>query len=568
MTVTAAHSQEESRAEEVCTPFTALARGLVELGVERAFGLMGDDTIRLVTALKGLGVSYADARHENAAVAMATGYAGATGRLGVCVISRGPGTTNGLTGAVNASRGDAAVLIITGDERVDAPKNTSKLPDAKGLDVASLAASCDIPVFTPRVPAAFRDALSDAATCALAGRTVLLTLPHDLLEMTVTGLAPLRVTPPVSHATGATSAAVASAASVLGSSRRPLIVAGWGAWVSGARDALVQLAEKTGGTLVTTLRAKDMFAGHPYNLGMLGSFSHSAGRRVMEQADSVIVFGASLNRFTTNSGTNLPPVPLVHVDADRSHIGRFHAADLSVVGDARMVAEQLVAALPDRNEAEKPWHTAETRQMLADFDPHDDFTPEASSRTMDPRSLVLELDTLLPRDRAIVTDNGNFFGFVPPHISVPTPDRFRLSSDFAVIGLGLGTGMGAAIARPGVPTTVFIGDGALLMSIGELETLVRLDLPVLVVVMNDSSYGAEQHFLELRGLPGRVAQFPDSDFAGIAQAFGMGAATARSLAELRALQSTIVDLDGPFLIDCKVSSAVPAPFLSEQIPSQ
>jgi acetolactate synthase-1/2/3 large subunit len=545
------------------TPFEALAQGLADAGVDRVFGLMGDDSVRLVAALIARGMPYSDTRHENAAVAMAVGYASAADRLGVCIISRGPGTTNGLTGAVNASRGDAPVLIITGDQALAVPANTAQLPDHKALDATTIASACGIAIYTPRTPESISETLRDAIDHALTGRTVLLTLPRDLLETPVARPAALEITAPARIAAPAPAPAIAAALSVLEKSRRPLILAGAGAWSAGARDALSELADRIGGALATTLRGKDMFAGNPYDLGIVGSFSHSAGRRLIDEADAVLVFGASLNRWTTNGGTSLPEVPIIHVDADRSHVTRYHRADVAICGDARAVAEQLLEALPERAPSEKPWHTAETRERLAAFDLAEDFTSAATRWAMDPRSVVMELDRLLPADRAVVTDNGNFFGFVPTHISVPTPDRFKLSSDFSVIGLGFGTALGATVARPDVSTVLFIGDGALLMTLGEIETLARMDVPLTVIVMNDSSYGAEQHFLELRGFSGTMAQFPDADFAEVAAAFGVESATVRTIDELRALGPRLASREGPLLIDCKVVSTVIAPFLSE-----
>jgi acetolactate synthase-1/2/3 large subunit len=539
-----------------------MAAGIADAGVDRVFGLTGDDTVRLVSALLARGMSYTDARHENQAVAMATGYASASGRLGVCIISRGPGTANALTAAVNATRGDAPVLIITGDEALAPAANTSMLPDHKALDIAAVAGACDIDCITPRTPEAIMPALRDAISTALRGRTVLLALHRDLLEIPV---APHRetaaVVPPERPIEPAANAAITAAASVLRDARRPLILAGEGAWSSGARDALVQLADRLGGVLATTLRAKDMFAGHPYSVGIVGSFSHSAGRRLVDSADCVIVVGASLNRWTTSGGTGLPDVPVIQVDRDRAHIGRYSRADVAVVGDARLFVDQLLAILPERSAADKPWHTEETRMSLASFEPTDDFESAATKWAMDPRELVLGLDELLPADRAVVTDNGNFLGFVPSHISVPRPDRFKLSSDFAVIGLGMGTALGAAVARPHVPTVLFVGDGALLMSLGELETLARVDVPLIVVVMNDSAYGAEQHFLEMRGFAGSPAQFATTDFAEVAAAFGIEAATVRTVDELRSMAPRLGSSEGPLLLDCKVVSLA-APFLS------
>lgn len=562
MTMYATPAQDRAANAGPVPAYQAIADELADREVDEVFGLMGDDTVRLVSALVGRGARYHNARHENAGIAMAAGYAAASGRVGVCVISRGPGTTNGITAAVNASRGDAGVLVITGDGSVAPPVNTVRLPDGKALDATALATGAGIETFTPRSTASLRPSLHEALAAAARGRTVLLTVPMDLFDADVEAGLPLLLNAAEPAPEPGRPAAVASAAAVLAQSRRPLIISGGGAWAAGARDAIVELADRLGGVLASTLRGKDMFRDHPYDVGMIGSFSHSAGRRLMEETDAVLVLGASLNHYTTVKGTALPPAPVIHVDADRRHAGRYHWADVTVVGDARLVAEQLLDALPARDAEDKPWHTEDVRAALAGFRLDEDFDEASTRWTLDPRTLVLELDRLLPADRAVVTDNGNFFGFVPPHISVPAPDRFKLSSDFAVIGLGLGTAMGTALARPGVPTVAFVGDGGLLMSLGELETLARLDIPLIVVVMNDCAYGAERHFLELRQFSGRTAMFPDTDFTAVAEAFGIEAATVRTTEELRALAPALAERDGPLLLDCKTTPTVVAPFLS------
>lgn len=542
--------------------YEAIATALTDIGVDEVFGLMGDDTVRLVSALVARGVCYHNARHENAGIAMAAGYASASGRLGVSVISRGPGTTNGVTAAVNAARGTAPVLIVTGDEALEPPANTVLLPDGKALDARALAADVGVPVFTAHSAASVVPTVREAAQAASRGATVLMTVPMDLFDADVPAQGPIALDPVEHVPAPARDAAVAAAVAVLERSHRPLIVAGAGAWAAGARDALVALAERTGAMLATTLRGKDMFAGHRLDVGLIGSFSHSAGRRFFERADSVVVFGASLNRHSTTGGTSLPPVPLVQVDADRHAVGRFHWAEVAVVGDCRLVAEQLLAALPERAPQDRPWHAEESLRPLAEHRPADDVDESSTQWTLDPRTLLLELDELLPRDRAVVTDNGNFFGFVPPHLRVPAPDRFTQSSNFAVIGLGLGTALGSALARPGVATVAIVGDGGLLMSLGELETLARLDVPLVLVVMNDCAYGAERHYLENRRFPGRTAMFPDTDFAAVAEAFGIESVTVRSVADLRAAAPLLVDRDGPLLLDCKTTPTVVAPFLT------
>jgi acetolactate synthase I/II/III large subunit len=338
-------------------------------------------------------------------------------------------------------------------------------------------------------------------------------------------------------------------------------VAGQGAHRAGAKLAL-QLAERIGALLVTSARGKDLFRGHPCNLGIIGSFSHSAARRMIDQADCVLVFGAGLNFLTTSFGNALPRVPLIQVDTMRANIGRWHAADVAVAGDARLSAEALLAALPAGSNADRPFHSEEARRFLAGFDITKDFQPANTPHTVDPRSLGVVLDKLLPEERNLVYDAGNFLGIVP-YLSVPGPGHFKFTSDFASIGMGFGTALGVAKGRPDETTVLVIGDGGFLMTLGELETAVREDLPLVIVLMNDCAYGAELHFLKMRNLPAGKSVFPDVDFAPIAEAFGFQAATVRTLEDLQKLAPLLANPEGPVFLDCKLNAAVAAPFMSE-----
>jgi thiamine pyrophosphate-dependent acetolactate synthase large subunit-like protein len=246
----------------------------------------------------------------------------------------------------------------------------------------------------------------------------------------------------------------------------------------------------------------------------------------------------------------------------RSNIGRWLNADVSVVGDARLVAEQLAAALPRVSAGAKPFHAEETCKLISAFDPGQDFQPANTARTLDPRTLAVELERLLPENRNLIVDGGNFLGVVP-YLSVPDPGCFKMIGDFASIGLGFGAALGVAKARPDKTTVLVIGDGGLLMTLGELETIVREDLPMVVVLINDCAYGAELHFLKLRQQPVGKSVFPDIDFAPVAEAFGFEAATIRTVEDLHKIGSRLRKPAGPLFIDCKINADVAAPFMSE-----
>ena len=230
-----------------------------------------------------------------------------------------------------------------------------------------------------------------------------------------------------------------------------------------------------------------------------------------------------------------------------------------MVGDARLAAQALLEALPARTPAQKEFHAPAFRQWLDGWELSSDFKPAHTPRTVDTRSVGLALDRLLPHDRNVVYDAGNFLQVVP-YIPVPDPSRYKQAGDFASIGMGFGVAMGYARANPERTTLFVVGDGAFLMTLGELETVARENIPLVIVVMNDRAYGAETHFLAMREMPVGMSLFPDVDFAPIAEAFGFQTATVRTMDELQALAPMLAKPEGPILIDCKINGAIAAPF--------
>ena len=555
----------ETSQQRIAPVYQLLAEDLQALGVDSVFGLMSDDICQLVATLDAIGVRFIGMRQETHAVIAAAGYAAASGKLGVALIGRGPATANAIHGATSAGRTGFPVLIITGEAPRSGDLVNAPGPDQKAFPGEAAFRLAGLQTFSPASPESARHALGEAVAAASRGRAAVLLLPTDIQIAT----APVAGTMPVAAGRPAPAparqAAVDAAVTLLKDCRRPLIVGGVGAHRAGARQVIEALAEKLGALLVTTLKAKDLFRGNPYDLGILGSSSSSAARSLVEQADCVLAFGAGLNVLTMTSGTALPPVPLIHVDTDRTHVGRYWHADVGVVGDARQVAEQLLAALPDRAAEQKAFRVEPVRAKLASFLHTQDFVPAHTARTVDPRLLTLELSRLLPEQRHVVFDGGNFMS-VWAYVSVPDPGHFTHTQEFGSVGLGLGTALGVARARPQLTTVLFIGDGGLLMSMGELETVIREDLPVVVIVMNDAAYGAEVHILRGQNLPTSKAEFADVDFAPMAELLGFEAATVRSMDDLARLAPQLAKPTGPMLIDCKINVDVIAPFITEVMP--
>lgn len=543
--------------------YELLAEDVAALDVDVAFGLMSDDTATFINAFGPVGIRFIACRHENTAVAMAEGYAAATGRLGVAVIGRGPACANTLNAASQANRTGSRVLIIYGDAPRTAVANAPG-PDIKAFDAAAVLAAAGLKTFKPFNYLSLRGTLTAVADAANQGQVAALLIPKDILEEKVDRPDPFAYAPrgKIFMPTKRGQPGADLVADLLARCRKPLIVAGWGAVQSDARAAIERLGDRIGAAYLTTLRATGFFSGHPRALGIIGSFSHTVGRRFIDEADCIIVIGASLNIFTTSAGDALPPnVPVIHIDRDRNQIGRQWYADVAITGDAAVIADALAERCQPADAPNGAW-ADDVREQLEGFNPDRDFQAASTERTVDPRSAAVALAKALPADSNVVLDVGNFFQ-IAPFLGVTNPARLKYTSEFGSIGMAFGTALGFCAAMPDRATVFLTGDGSLLMTLGELSTCVSEDMPLIIIVMNDACLAAERHYLDLREMPVDKTMLPMIDFADVAACFGFETATVTALDQIEGLSARLADRTSPMLIDVKINPAVAAGFLAE-----
>jgi acetolactate synthase I/II/III large subunit len=536
--------------------FRALADGLKGLGVEHVFGVMGEDTASLTVGIVERDIAYHGTRHESVAVGMADGYAWAAKRLGVCMVTRGPGLMNAATACRTAVQGGRQVLVITGD----VPRSADRRFDYKYIEQAPIAAAVGLQYFAGSEPDQALSAFTDAVACAHAGQPAVLAIPADVFALD-TGL-------PRREAVAAQKRATAPAdeqelerlTDLIERSHRALIIAGAGAADETTAADLKCLAEHTGALLGTTLLAKDLFRGHPLDIGVVGSFAGDRAIQPLSDLDCVIAFGASLTPFTTAQRTLFAGASVVQIDSDASRIGTSFPVAFGVVADAGTTAARLLERLdatgarPASAAVEAAANTQEEEPLYAGED-------ESRPGELDPRTVAVILDRLLPRERVVVLDSGRFMTSPGRFLRVPRPDCFRLTADAGSIAVGLGVALGAALARPRVAHVLFVGDGGLSMVLGDLETAVRHEIPLIVVVMNDRAYGAEWVHLQADGLPAEHAVLPEIDFAAVGRALGLEAVGVRWVAELEALGPRLAGRTRPLLIDCRIRRDLTVPRL-------
>jgi len=318
---------------------------------------------------------------------------------------------------------------------------------------------------------------------------------------------------------------------------------------------LRRLGDLTGAVLATSAVANGLFAGDPYDLGISGGFSTPLAQRLLAESDVVIAFGAALNMWTTRHGALIAPgATVIQIDRDEAELGANPRVDIAVHGDARATAEMLAEALAPRTNRRTPELAAEIAARRWRDEPY-----EESTDWFDPRTLSIALDEILPLERTVTVDSGAFMGWPAMYLRVPDEHGFVFPQAFQCVGLGLGSAIGAAIARPDRLSVAAVGDGGLLMALPELETLGRLKPKLLVVVYNDAAYGAEVHHFRPMGWPVELAQFPPTDFAALARAAGCEGVTN----DLDAVREWLKNPERPMVLDAKVDPDICAEWLEE-----
>jgi thiamine pyrophosphate-dependent acetolactate synthase large subunit-like protein len=534
--------------------------------VEVVFSLMSDDIMAITSTMQESredDLAVVETRHEQQAATMASGYARSSGDVGVCILGRGPAIAQTGTALVTARKEGTPLLVVT------AASATTQVADIKGFNQSAYLDSTLGSVTTVNdhegILPAFRDAFHrlhhDEGPVAIQIAKDVITddieLPEGWTEsfssQPATGDEP-RLEPMEEDVTAIVDAYLES-----DSTRPPVLLVGRGAFDSEAKAAIEELSERMGAVIVTTLRAQGYFIDHPFAAGFVGTVGSNFANQLLADSDFILALGASLNEHTTDHGHLLDEATVVHVDIRASNIDRHIPVDWGVVGDVRLAAEKLTARLDDLDIdfADRFW-TEKRKRRIEEASPHSNREFPAVPDRADPRVLLEELDSTLPEDRNVVIDAGHFSYWVFDCITVPNPDRLVWPIEFASIGLGLASGIGTAFASEDEQTTVtFCGDAGFLMSVQELDTAVRYEVPLIVVVMNDDGLGAEYAQLRQQGWFAEAGIVDAPDLAAVAEGFGVEAHTVRSAEKLDRIESCIdARPDGPVLLDCKVNRDV------------
>jgi len=530
----------------------AVGAALAGLGVDCVFGVVGSGNFHVTNALVAGGARFVAARHECGAATMADAYARVSGRVGAVSVHQGCGLTNAITGITEAAKSRTPLLVLAAETGSAAVRSNFR------IDQPALATSIGAVVVRINSPeTAVADAARAYRTAAGQRRTVVLNLPLDVQAaecppgaQTVPPAPELRPPAPAPRA-------VTALAEVLAGARRPVFIAGRGARIAGARASLERLADQVGALLATSAVAKGLFNGNPWYLDVSGGFASPLAAELIRGADVVVAWGCALSMWTTRHGALIgPDTTVVQVDLDADAIGANRPVDLGVLGDVELTAA-AVLPLVSGDECHGTYRHSRVRERIAREHRWRDvpYEDEGDGSRIDPRTLSIALDDLLPAERTVAIDSGNFMGYPSMYLSVPDDDGFCFTQAFQSIGLGLATAIGAALARPDRLPVAALGDGGALMSIAELDTVVRLGLPMVIVIYDDEAYGAEVHHFGPDGHPLDTVVFPPTDIAAIGRGFGCDGVVVRTVEDLGAVADWLRGpRSRPLVVDAKVVS--------------
>ncbi|UAK37256.1 thiamine pyrophosphate-binding protein [Gordonia bronchialis] len=535
---------------------------LAGLGVGHAFGVVGSGNFVMTNALRRGGVPYIAARHEGGAAMMADGYSRMSGRVGVLTLHQGCGLTNAMTGITEAAKSRTPMIVLAADSPAAALRSNFRI-DQEAMVAAVGAVSGRVysaSTVVADVTRAYRTAVTQR-------RTVILNVAIDVAAAPADAPGPVRVdlTPTVVRPNRD---AVMDLVALLRKSSRPVFVVGRGG--RGAGPQIASLAQRSGALLATSAVANGLFVGEEYALGISGGFSSPTTAELISDADLIVGWGCALNMWTMRHGRLIgESTTVVQVDDDVDAIGAHRAVDLGVVGDCGLTAADALILLAESGDPDPTgYRTPKVAERITESArwrdvPVDDVSDD---RRIDPRRLTIALDTVLPAERVVSIDSGNFMGYPATHLSVPDEHGFCFTQAFQSIGLGVGTAIGAGIAQPGRLPVLGTGDGGFLMGISELDTAVRIGLPLVVIVYNDAAYGAEVHHFGDADMS--TVTFPDTDIAAIARGFGAVGITVRSLDDLSAVRGWVSGYVAtraarPLVIDAKIADDGGAWWLAE-----
>ncbi|OYU14519.1 MAG: acetolactate synthase 3 large subunit [Alphaproteobacteria bacterium PA4] len=535
-----------------------VVQALTDLGVEVIFGYPGGAVLPIYDALFAQQkIRHILVRHEQAAVHAAEGYARSTGKVGVVLVTSGPGATNAVTGITDALMDSIPLVVLTGQ----VPTHLIGSDAFQECDTVGITRHCSKHNYLVKDVARLGPVLHEAFYIARSGRPgpVVIDIPKDVQ------IFKSRYEKP--GATGHKTykpqvkgdrAAIEAAVDMLAAAERPILYTGGGIINSGpvATQLLRDLARLTGAPVTSTLMGLGTMPNeHPQFLGMLGMHGSYEANMAMNRCDLMVCLGARFDdRVTGRLDAFSPHSKKIHVDIDRSSMNKTVRVDLGIVGDVGGVLEDMLKIWRARGHKPadlKPWWAD-----IAEWRARDSFGFRQQGEALLPQHAIKRLYELTKAKKPIVsTEVGQHQMWAAQHFGFDAPNKWLTSGGLGTMGYGLPAAIGAQIANPGALVIDIAGEASIQMNIQELGTATQYRLPVKIFVINNEYMGMVRQWQELNHGSRYSESYSDSlpDFVKLAEAYGWKGVIIDHADNLDAGIAAMLDHPGPVLVDCRVS---------------
>ena len=531
----------------------ALVEALKKQKVNVIFGIPGGATIPIYDVLYDTGdIRHILMRHEQCAAHAADGYARASGKIGVCMATSGPGATNLVTGIANAYMDSSPIVAFTGQ----VPRSLIGKDAFQETDIVGIATPITKYAFQVLKASEIPQIVKKAFYIASSGRPgpVLVDLPKDTQvevdeinfddDIEIPGYRPNYEPHPIQ---------VEKAADLLANAERPVIISGGGVIASGASSELVAIAELLLAPVATTLMGKGSIPeNHPLSLGLLGMHGTIASNLIASDADVLLAVGMRFSdRTTGNVEKFCPNAKIIHIDIDTAEIGKNLEPSIPIVADAKRALKALYERLSKifKKKDRSAW-----MNRIEDLKRQHEEMSEKSG--VSPPRLMKELRKLLPAEAIITTEVGQNQMWAALYLKAYKPRTFISSGGLGTMGFGFPASLGAKVACPDVPVVDIAGDGSFLMTEQDLASSVTEKIPVIVIIMDNRFLGMvaqwQRLFYDRRYSSINLGKTPD--FVKLAEAFGAQGIYAGSLSEFKKAVQTALKSDVTTVIDVPISS--------------
>lgn len=539
----------------------ALLESLERQNVDVIFGILGGAILPVYDALCGnQKIRHILSRHEQGAAHAAEGYAKASGRVGVCMATSGPGATNLVTGIANAYMDSSPIIALTGQVPASGVNSSYMIgKDAfQEADIIGITTPITKYNFQPRTVAEIPTIVNTAFYIAATGRPgpVLIDLPKDIQAST----GDVEVTDRI-DARGYKSmieidlTKISEAADLLAKAERPIILSGGGVIISNASDEIMQMSDLLIAPVATTFMGKGSFPEvHPLSVGSIGMHGNPAANKLIGEADLLLAVGTRFSdRATANLDTFCPHAKKIHIDIDEAEIGKNVEVDVPIVADAKTALKLLLAALFNRlRKGEGGVWAKRVKEAKEQLSPLIKDRP----RELVPKALLTELRKLLPENAIVTTEVGQNQMWSALYFQALKPRTFISSGGLGTMGFGFPAALGAKVACPDRPVVDIAGDGSFIMTEQELACSVTEKIPVTVIVLNNSVLGMVAQWQRLlykrRYMAVNLGKTPD--FVKLAEAYGAEGSRATSIEEFQKAVKRALNNNVTTVIDVPIGS--------------